>query len=84
MKIIYELYELLSKFDCDSETLIEQKIKNNEPFPFNIDEIDFMLLTHAHIDHSGRIPKLYKEGLQLNTLKQLKIVILIYVMVMMN
>ena len=24
--------------------------------------MDFMLLTHAHIDHSGRIPKLYNEG----------------------
>ena len=39
-----------------------EEIKNNEPFPYNIDEIDFMLLTHAHIDHSGRIPKLYKDG----------------------
>ncbi len=36
--------------------------KNHEPFDFNINEIDFMLLTHAHIDHSGRIPKLYTEG----------------------
>lgn len=39
-----------------------EEIKNNEPFPYDLDEIDFMLLTHAHIDHSGRIPKLYKEG----------------------
>jgi len=39
-----------------------EEIKNNEPFPYNIEEIDFMLLTHAHIDHSGRIPKLYKDG----------------------
>ena len=36
--------------------------KNYDEFMFNIDEIDFGLLTHAHIDHSGRIPKLYKEG----------------------
>ena len=35
---------------------------NEDPFLFDINEIDFMLLTHAHIDHSGRIPKLYKEG----------------------
>ena len=40
----------------------KDEIKNNEPFPFDVNEIDFMLLTHAHIDHSGRIPKLYKEG----------------------
>ncbi len=40
----------------------KEEIKNAEPFPYDINEIDFMLLTHAHIDHSGRIPKLYKEG----------------------
>ncbi len=32
------------------------------PFLFAIDEIDFVLLTHAHIDHAGRIPKLCNEG----------------------
>ncbi len=36
--------------------------ENEEPFLFDVNDIDFMLLTHAHIDHSGRIPKLYKEG----------------------
>ncbi len=35
---------------------------NFQEFEFNPAEIDFMLLTHAHIDHSGRIPKLYNEG----------------------
>ncbi len=42
-------------------TLTEQLL-NYDAFPFNISEIDFILLTHAHIDHSGRIPKLYREG----------------------
>ena len=37
-------------------------LENSDEFLFNIDEIDFVLLTHAHIDHSGRIPKLYTEG----------------------
>lgn len=35
---------------------------NEQPFPFPINKIDFLLLSHAHIDHSGRIPKLYAEG----------------------
>ena len=40
----------------------ELEIENYQPFAYNPAEIDFMLLTHAHIDHSGRIPKLYLEG----------------------
>ena len=40
----------------------EQEYENSAEFDFNINEIDFVLLTHAHIDHSGRIPKLYNEG----------------------
>ena len=39
-----------------------EELENSAPFLFNVNEIDFMLLTHAHIDHSGRIPKLYNEG----------------------
>lgn len=35
---------------------------NTDEFLFNASEIDFMLLSHAHIDHSGRIPKLYVDG----------------------
>jgi metallo-beta-lactamase family protein len=35
---------------------------NDEEFTFSPAELDFVLLTHAHIDHSGRIPKLYVEG----------------------
>ena len=38
------------------------EFENEEPFLFDVNDIDFMLLTHAHIDHSGRIPKLYNEG----------------------
>lgn len=40
----------------------EMERMNANPFPYNPSDIDIMILTHAHIDHSGRIPKLVKEG----------------------
>jgi metallo-beta-lactamase family protein len=36
--------------------------KLNEHFGFNPEKIDVLLLSHAHIDHTGLIPKLVKEG----------------------
>lgn len=35
---------------------------NLKPTPFDPKAIDFLLLTHAHIDHAGLLPKLYREG----------------------
>ena len=37
---------------------------SNEEFPFAAGSIDLVLVTHAHIDHSGRIPMLIKQGFQ--------------------
>ncbi len=40
----------------------EATSKNLEPLPFAPQEIDFIVLTHAHIDHSGLLPRLCAQG----------------------
>ncbi len=37
-------------------------IKRNQDFGFDAAEVDCVILSHAHIDHSGLLPKLYAEG----------------------
>lgn len=43
-----------------------QEALNYEPFPFDPAELDFMILSHPHIDHCGRIPLLVKKGFKGN------------------
>jgi metallo-beta-lactamase family protein len=40
----------------------KQDAQNFEAFPFDPAQIDFLILSHAHIDHCGRIPLLVKRG----------------------
>lgn len=40
----------------------EQEKQNYLPFPFPVDQIEFVVLSHAHIDHCGRLPLLAKRG----------------------
>lgn len=40
----------------------ELEEKNYEPFPFDASKIDFVIITHSHLDHIGRLPILIKGG----------------------
>lgn len=40
----------------------EAQEQNHEPFPYDPKHIDALVVTHAHIDHIGRIPKLVRDG----------------------
>lgn len=40
----------------------EDEDSNRAPFPFDIKTINAVVLSHAHLDHTGRIPKLIKDG----------------------
>ena len=38
------------------------RVMNWEPFPFDPKQLDAVVLTHAHLDHSGALPLLVKRG----------------------
>jgi metallo-beta-lactamase family protein len=41
---------------------VDSRDRNREPFAFDPKGIDLLFLTHAHLDHSGLLPRLVKEG----------------------
>ncbi len=51
--------------DCGLfQGLKESRLKNWDAFSIDPKKLDALILTHAHIDHSGYIPKLIKEGFE--------------------
>lgn len=40
----------------------EEKKANEKPFPFSVSQLDAVILSHAHLDHSGRLPRLVADG----------------------
>ncbi len=48
--------------DCGMRQGKDSKEMNRAPFPFDPKEIETLFLTHAHIDHSGLIPRLVEKG----------------------
>ena len=53
------------KFLIDCGLIQGEKLADDmnwEPFPYDVPSIDILFITHGHIDHIGRIPKLIDEG----------------------
>lgn len=53
-------YKIL--IDCGLDYEKDRSIQSNEDFPFDPQDIDVVVLTHAHIDHSGNLPTLVRLG----------------------
>lgn len=61
--VLIETEKLKFLFDCGMfQGEVYADDKNFADFSFRPEEIDFVFLSHAHIDHCGRLPKLYRDG----------------------
>lgn len=62
-KYLLEIDDFKLLVDCGLfQGIKELRLKNWAPFPMDPKEIDAVVLTHAHIDHTGYLPRLVKEG----------------------
>lgn len=62
-RFLLEIKDLKLLIDCGLfQGSKENRLRNWEPFPVPPSEINAVLLTHAHIDHIGYLPRLCKDG----------------------
>jgi metallo-beta-lactamase family protein len=61
-RFLLETGNLTLLVDCGLSQERDMQAKNWEPFPVPPDRIDALLLTHAHLDHCGLIPRLVRQG----------------------
>ncbi|MCP5145703.1 MAG: MBL fold metallo-hydrolase [Gammaproteobacteria bacterium] len=60
---ILEVGEQRILLDCGMiQGSARDEARNSNPFPFKLDDINAVVLSHAHVDHSGRLPLLVKRG----------------------
>ncbi|MFN8356403.1 MAG: MBL fold metallo-hydrolase [Spirosomataceae bacterium] len=57
-------YRILIDCGTDMERDWHAEEASSALFPFEASSVNLVLLTHAHIDHSGNIPNLYREGFE--------------------
>jgi metallo-beta-lactamase family protein len=61
-RFLVEIDGLRFLVDCGLHQERELRGRDWEPFPIPPDTIDAVLVTHAHLDHCGLLPKLVREG----------------------
>jgi len=62
-KYLLEVNDTKILIDCGLfQGIKDLRLKNWEQFPISVEEIDAVLITHAHIDHTGYLPRLVREG----------------------
>ncbi len=64
-KYMIETSEKTILIDCGMfQGLKELRERNWEPLPIDVKSVDYVLLTHGHLDHVGFLPRLLKEGFE--------------------
>jgi len=62
-RFLLETQEKKLLIDCGLfQGIKENRVKNWEPFPADPASVDEVLLTHAHVDHCGYLPRFVKQG----------------------